>query len=653
MAAVLLTASVAVWAEDTDAEYVRIYNQIQQADEYARTGRPTQARQSYEAAREALLSLQRREPNWTPRVVEFRLRYIADKLSALSAPPAETPAAPPTASPPAPAAVPPAAPPAAPAIAPPPQTAAPTETVSELAVLQERVRQLEADKILLTARLREALAGQPAAVDPRELAKAEEKIRAQQKEIEQLRAERSRPDTESPKKADAAALESSQRALAQARQELATQGETLATLAREKEGLQTLLRSFTKPEEAQALRDENARLKQQLDERAAAGPGTVTTQDLQRRLAALQTALNEEQSRADLLRAEKRVLEQRITELNTQRETELNTQTQKLREALTLAQQEKASLQETNQALQLALAEARRSSSASGKPTTDELSAVELERDELRRKFDAVSRELMNQRLEDRTAEFARLTNELATLKARLDTLEAQPVPYSKQELALFKKPSAPAPKATAKRAKTPKAEPAPVSNTWTSSTERGSKPASAEPAHEPASPQPKAATPEVTALANQAARSLEQRQFDQAEASLKQALAASPNDATCLSLLGRLRYEQERTDEALDALSRSAQLDPQNAETYNYLGLTLSRKGLREPAKSALRRAVLLAPTYGSAHHNLAVAYATQEPPSFELARYHYQKARAAGEPADLKLEELLAGTGVGSAKP
>jgi Tfp pilus assembly protein PilF len=648
MTAVVLAAWVVIQAEDTDAEYVRIYNQIQQADEYARTGRAPQARQAYEAAREALLALQRREPTWNERVVEFRLRYLADRLSTLTAPPAAPTPAPET----APRAIPPAVPATAPAVAA-PQPAAPTDAPSELAALQERVRQLEADKILLAARLREALAGQPAAVDPRELAKAEEKIKSQQKEIEQLRAERPRTEAEPPGKVDAGALESSQRALAQARQELATQSETLATLVREKEGLQTLLRSFTKPEEAQALREENARLQQQLEERAAAGPGTVTTDALQRRLVSLQATLNEEQSRAEALRAEKKVLEQRLAELNARREEELNAQTRTLRESLALAQQANATLQATNQGLQLALAEARRSVAATGKPAGGERSAAELERDELRQKFDAVSRELISRQLQDRTAEFARLTNELATLKARLNTLEAQPVPYSKQELALFRKPSAPAPKVSAKRAKTPKAEPAPVSNAWTSSTEPGSKPRGPEPAGEPASPQPKAATPEVSTLATQAARALDQRQFDEADASLKQALAASPSDATCLSLLGRLRYEQERTDEGLEALSRAAQLDPQNAETYNYLGLTLSRKGLREPAKSALRRAVLIAPTYGSGHHNLAVVYATQQPPSLELARYHYRKARAAGEPADPKLEELLAGTGVGSATP
>jgi Flp pilus assembly protein TadD len=622
IAAAVLAAGLAVLADGTDDDYVRIYNQIQQADLFAQSGRANQARQRYQEAREALQSLQKREPTWNPRVVEFRLRYVAEKLAALPA--AQAPAPTDAGGQPTPA-------------------AGTSKPHTELTALQERVRQLEADKILLTARLREALAAQPAAVDPRELAKAEEKIKAQQKEIELLRVDLQRAEAESPKRGDPEALESSQRALAQARQESATQSEKLATLTREKEGLQTLLRSFTKPEDAQALREENAQLKAQIEEVKSLRATAVAPEELQQRLTALQTALGEEQSRAELLRAEKRVLERRISELSAQHEAELTAKTQALREALATAHQEKAVRLETNQALRTALAEAR-----SGAPA-----AAEHERDELRRKFDAVSRELLNRRMQDRTAEFERLTSELASLKTRLDTLEARKAPYSPDELALFRAPTSAAPRPSGKRGKSSKGEPPAASSLWTASTDRARAKPRAERADEAPPTEPRTAAPDVSALANLAGGQLEQHQLDQAEATLKQALATSPRDATGLSLLGRLRYQQERIDEALEALSQSAQLDPQNAETYNYLGLTLSRKGLRDPAESALRRAVQLSPAYASAHHNLAVVYATQQPPSIELARHHYQKARAAGEPADAQLEKLLAGRGAASPTP
>ena len=75
IAPAVLAASLAVLADSTDDEYVRIYNQIQQGDEFAQGGRGSQARQRYQAAHEALELLQKREPTWNPQVVEFRLRY--------------------------------------------------------------------------------------------------------------------------------------------------------------------------------------------------------------------------------------------------------------------------------------------------------------------------------------------------------------------------------------------------------------------------------------------------------------------------------------------------------------------------------------------------------------------------------------------------
>jgi Flp pilus assembly protein TadD len=123
----------------------------------------------------------------------------------------------------------------------------------------------------------------------------------------------------------------------------------------------------------------------------------------------------------------------------------------------------------------------------------------------------------------------------------------------------------------------------------------------------------------------------------------LKKAAATSPDDAYTLSLTGMLNFRQEKYDEALDNLSRAAQLDPKNAETQNYLGITLSQKGQREGAETALRKAIMLQPNYAGAHHNLAVIYASEKPPALELAKYHYNKALALGQPANPDLEKML----------
>jgi tetratricopeptide (TPR) repeat protein len=146
-----------------------------------------------------------------------------------------------------------------------------------------------------------------------------------------------------------------------------------------------------------------------------------------------------------------------------------------------------------------------------------------------------------------------------------------------------------------------------------------------------------------VPTLANLAMIELDLDHFETAEINIKQAVALAPDDPYSLFVLGRLKFRQKKFDEAIDAFSRAAKLDPQDAQVQNFLGLALSEKGLRGPAETALRKAIQLEPGYANAHNNLAVIYLTQQPPLVELARWHYQKALAAGHPKNLELEKLL----------
>jgi Flp pilus assembly protein TadD len=147
-----------------------------------------------------------------------------------------------------------------------------------------------------------------------------------------------------------------------------------------------------------------------------------------------------------------------------------------------------------------------------------------------------------------------------------------------------------------------------------------------------------------VPTLGNLAAIQLERNEFPEAEKNIRRAIDLDPNDAYSLSILGYLKFRQDKFEDALDALSRAAKLDPDNAQIQNYLGITLSQKGMRGPAETALRKAIQLQPGYGSAHHNLAVIYVSQQPPLVELARWHYQKAIAAGHPHNPDLEKMFA---------
>jgi len=73
----------------------------------------------------------------------------------------------------------------------------------------------------------------------------------------------------------------------------------------------------------------------------------------------------------------------------------------------------------------------------------------------------------------------------------------------------------------------------------------------------------------------------------------------------------------------------------------------------MRGAAETALRKAIQLEPNHASAHHNLAVIYLTQKPPLVELAKWHYQKALAAGHPRNADLEKLLDDQKIAANKP
>jgi len=83
--------------------------------------------------------------------------------------------------------------------------------------------------------------------------------------------------------------------------------------------------------------------------------------------------------------------------------------------------------------------------------------------------------------------------------------------------------------------------------------------------------------------------------------------------------------------------------LDPNDAKTRNYLGISSSHRGLQEAAEQECRKAIELDEGYADAHFNLAVIYATQKPPSKELAKRHYTRALELGVPKDPELERLL----------
>lgn len=127
------------------------------------------------------------------------------------------------------------------------------------------------------------------------------------------------------------------------------------------------------------------------------------------------------------------------------------------------------------------------------------------------------------------------------------------------------------------------------------------------------------------------------------AELTLKKAVTLAPKDEFSHTTLGIVYYRQSKYDDAVTELTKALAINPRSATAHNYLGITASQKGWQEAAEKEMLDALAVNPDYGDAHFNLAVIYATNEPPAKEQARVHYRKAISLGVGPDPALEKLL----------
>jgi len=649
----LLASLLGARAEGPDDQYVRIYNLIQQADSLQANGQPSQALAKYLEAQSGLQRFRKGYPEWNVKVVNFRINYLAAKVAALSG------------------STPPAAP--APAVAPSKDggplkgslpgtmpgsvgSSAPSDLQNQLNLLKEQARQLEAEKQVLEAKLKEALAAQPAMVDAREFADAQQKVDTLQKENDLLRTTLAQEKAKPAPPVDAKGLQKSQQALTEANRKLEEQTQKANALALEKQALQTKLDSLipsqwnagTLDNTKKALAEANAKLARQTE---IATRLASEKEALQSRV----KTLSADNELVSVLRAENLLLKKQVAEFKVAPAALAKGEdpASKLAES----QAQIASLQSDKEILRLekiALENRMKQMSAPAvasnvlpppgkKDATARIKQLEQEKEALQKKLDTAIKESYGHNGKAVVAKVAQMEIQLANLRARLQVFEARQVPYTGEELALFRSPAA----------KLAKAEPTPARKSvkelpagtasLVAEAQRFFSDRQFDKAEERYLQVLRQDQNNVYILANLAAIELERNSLDQAEKHIKQAIAEAPDDAYSLSILGYLRFRQEKYDEAFDALSRAAQLNPESAEIQNFLGLTLSHKGMRIPAETALRKAIQLEPGYGSAHNNLAVVYLTQKPPQVELARWHYQKALAAGHPHNPDLERML----------
>ncbi len=519
--------------------------------------------------------------------------------------------------------------------------------------LRDQVRQMQVDKIMLEAKLKESLAAQPAATDPRELAKAEDRIKSLQKENALLNIGLAQARSNTAPSVDTQAMQQAQQALAESNRKIAEQTDKITSLAQEKATLQQKLDTLLPSSwNASALEAAKKALEDKTRELAAQKDATIKTAAERDKLQARINELSTEAEAATALRAENELLKKQVSDLRTAGATPNAESDRKL----AIAQAQVAALQSDKELLrvernalqnrvkQLALA-ASRTATGSRPEDLARIKQLERERDELQKRLETATKELANKNNKAVASRVLEMENEMAGLRARLEVLEARAVPYTSEELALFQRPDITLTEKPANAEKKSVKELSPGSATLVADAQRYFSQKQFEKAEEKYLEVLKTNDKNVPTLANLATIQIERSRYEDAEKHIKQAIALAPDDAYSWSVLGQLKFRQEKYDDALDALSHAAKLDPQDAQVQNYLGITLSQKGMRGPAETALRKAIQLDPENASAHHNLAVVYLTQRPPLVELARWHYQKAVSAGHPRNPDMEKVFKG--------
>lgn len=320
-------ACLGVRALGPDDQFIVAYNLIQQAD---KSRDPREASLLYTEAEKTLRALQRSNPSWNDRVVTYRIRYCAEKLEGLkdAASKAPGPAADRGTNAPA-------AGPGTKAVLPSPGAPS-SEVLEQFNSLNSRIQQLATEKQGLEAKLREALAAQPAPVDPRELQDAVDRIASLQSTNKTLVARLEAQERERRNLVDKVVAEEASKALAEARRQLEDQRRSAERIAKERADVEARLARL-QDDTVRPLRLENQTLKKQVtDLRSDTDKGRQVA-ELSGKLTRLGADLADLRSRNDKLASEKSALEKQVEELKARQAEEGIVRIAKLQSDLAVA----------------------------------------------------------------------------------------------------------------------------------------------------------------------------------------------------------------------------------------------------------------------------------------------------------------------------
>ena len=266
--------------QSPDDQYVIIYVLIQQGDASLNAGQPRQALGDYIEAERELKQFQQVYSDWNPMIVNYRLNYLAEKITALT--PQVATNSPPVKVTPAPT---------------------PADWQAQLASLNGQIQQLQGANETLQSKLKEALSVQPEGASASAYAQLQEQVRQLSKENDLLKATAAQMTNAAPQ-----AVPQTDPKL---QQQLAAQATRATQLAHENDALEAkVLALTTDADAAEALRRENAVLKKEL-----ANVHLPAATDTNGDLAAARAQITQLQADAAENWLEKTALERRIQQI--------------------------------------------------------------------------------------------------------------------------------------------------------------------------------------------------------------------------------------------------------------------------------------------------------------------------------------------------
>ena len=646
-------------AAGPDDSFIQAYTLIAQADNLSRLGQKNSAIQKYRQAHNDLAALQSGYPNWNAGVVSFRIKYVDQKLKALGNAAPET-----------------VAPSAKPAVL------DPAAARREISILKRKVESLENAIILKDAKLKEALSAVPSPEETQQLATLEANLSGLRQENANLKSAIDKATTRlkgantglAKAQADA---EKAQADLTKAQAETEKTNEALAQAVEEAKTAKAKAndRQAKRLENKLADKQENlAKTEKELASLATAHKALESElkslkkgsreKDLQAQVGSLQKELSGNQKDLEkasgnvaALKSDKISLEEELKSFKKgNREKELEAEVGSLEKQLANSNSKLketasnlASAENSNDSLGDQLKALQKGSRV--KEFSNYINSLEkrLAKAERKNTNPASKRKgltgIFSWQKSDRAekAQVAELQNRIDTLRSRLEILEAEKIPYTDEEKKLFAEPNTgdqPVNTLQAKVATLPEGGADDFKAGQAALIEAKFGEAEQKFLHVLKLDEENPLT-----LGNLALAQMEQGNYEGAEASLTRALKNDDEDAFSLSLIGTLRYRQKKYDEARDYLAKAVKLNPEDSRAQHFLGSALNNLGQRKAAETALRKAVQIKPGYSEAHHNLAVVYATQNPPFIALAKFHYDKAVAGGHKKNADLEKILNG--------